>query len=114
MMQEHDGHSHTTGKEHHPPEEQNGSQHDTRGVEQSRNQETGSVQRDKRAQESSGNDNYDVIEHLMDLSTLAEKLGTNIDIERPQNSTGLTLAEAEARLRENGPNKLSPPKATPE
>ncbi|KAI9345029.1 hypothetical protein BDR26DRAFT_818675 [Obelidium mucronatum] len=51
-----------------------------------------------------------VTEHLMTISEVATKYNVSIDASKPQDSQGLTAAEAAKRLAENGPNQLTPPK----
>jgi sodium/potassium-transporting ATPase subunit alpha len=51
-------------------------------------------------------DSNDITEHKLSHEEVAELLKVDF-------STGLTEAEAEKRLEENGPNALTPPKRTP-
>lgn len=56
---------------------------------------------------------YDVDEHKLTLQALAEKFKVDIDMREPARSRGLSAEDAKARLRENGPNQLTPPKQLP-
>ncbi|XP_011874816.1 PREDICTED: sodium/potassium-transporting ATPase subunit alpha-like [Vollenhovia emeryi] len=49
----------------------------------------------------------ETVDHLIDLDTLYERLGTNA-------KTGLTKEQARIIMERDGPNALSPPKVTPE
>jgi magnesium-transporting ATPase (P-type) len=60
------------------------------------------------------NREYEADEHRLTLQQLAERYQTHIDTEDPTKSQGLTSAEATRRLKENGPNILTPPKELPE
>ncbi|KAJ3351292.1 hypothetical protein HDU83_009019 [Entophlyctis luteolus] len=51
-----------------------------------------------------------ITEHLMPIASVTEKYGVSINESKPQDSLGLTTAEAAKRLLENGPNCLTPPK----
>jgi len=57
---------------------------------------------------------YDVDDHLLSREDVAERYGVQIDWTNVGASQGLTSGEAEARLKANGPNRLTPPKETPE
>mmetsp|Transcript_13029 Transcript_13029/g.21358 ORF Transcript_13029/g.21358 Transcript_13029/m.21358 type:complete len:1194 (+) Transcript_13029:80-3661(+) len=57
---------------------------------------------------------YDVDDHLISLEDFAKRHDTNIDINLPQRSLGLTQKEAEDRLAKYGKNRLSPSKGIPE
>jgi len=57
---------------------------------------------------------YDVDDHLISLEEFAKRLETNIDLDAPQRSVGLTQAEAEARLAKYGKNRLARVKGIPE
>lgn len=54
--------------------------------------------------------NVDINEHLMTHQDVAEKHKTRINIEKPEDSLGLTSAQAEQLLQEHGRNVLTPPK----
>lgn len=53
-------------------------------------------------------------EHLVSLEELAKRLGTEVSNIDPSKSRGLPIATAAQRLKENGKNKLTPPKQKPE
>lgn len=53
-------------------------------------------------------------EHLLSIEELAKKHGTELNYDEPQKSRGISTAEAEKRLKEFGPNAMSPPKGLPE
>ena len=55
---------------------------------------------------------YDVDDHLLSREDVAERYGVQIDWTNVGASKGLTSGEAEARLKANGPNRLTPPKET--
>jgi hypothetical protein len=52
----------------------------------------------------------DLNEHSYSFAVLGEKLDTSIDTKDSGASYGLTKEEAEARLKRDGPNQLTPPK----
>lgn len=56
---------------------------------------------------------YDVDEHKLSLAELAAKYKVDIDLRDPARSRGLSAEDARARLREHGPNQLTPPKELP-
>lgn len=56
---------------------------------------------------------YDVDEHKLSLPELAAKYKVELDLRDPVRSRGLTAEDARARLREHGPNQLTPPKELP-
>lgn len=58
----------------------------------------------------SGSKEYTAEDHLMTLAQLKERHGTDIDVEHPKNSGGLSAEEHAARLKRNGKNVLTPPK----
>ncbi|KAJ1532413.1 hypothetical protein HK405_001187, partial [Cladochytrium tenue] len=51
-----------------------------------------------------------MVEHMLNFEELKAKLSTSFNPDKPMESGGLTQAEAEKRLAENGPNSLTPPK----
>ncbi|KAJ1546480.1 hypothetical protein HK405_007066, partial [Cladochytrium tenue] len=51
-----------------------------------------------------------MVEHMLNFEELKAKLSTTFNPDKPMESGGLTQAEAEKRLAENGPNSLTPPK----
>ncbi|KAJ3298821.1 hypothetical protein HDU79_005193, partial [Rhizoclosmatium sp. JEL0117] len=51
-----------------------------------------------------------VTEHLLSIAEVAAKYSVSVNEAKPQDSQGLTAAEAAKRLAENGPNMLTPPK----
>lgn len=55
----------------------------------------------------------DYIEHQFDLNRLAEYFHTNIDTKNAKNSRGLTSDQAQALLKQFGPNTLTPPERMP-
>eukprot|EP00741_Cyanophora_paradoxa_P011220 tig00020554_g10840.t1 len=57
---------------------------------------------------------YDVEEHKITIRELAQSLQTDLNAEKPADSTGLSSQEARIRLEKNGKNKLSPPPGKPE
>jgi Cation transporter/ATPase, N-terminus len=57
---------------------------------------------------------YTADEHRLTFQELAERYQTNINFDAPAKSLGLTSEEAAKRLKEDGPNMLSPPKQDPE
>lgn len=57
---------------------------------------------------------YVMDEHLLPLTDLADRLGVRIDAEDPRRGPGLTRDLAASRLRELGPNRLTPPRSRPE
>ncbi|KAK7037531.1 hypothetical protein VNI00_011023 [Paramarasmius palmivorus] len=67
-------------------------------------------QKTKKSQKESDLGNVDIHEHTIPIDLLGEKLETSIDTKDPAQSYGLTAAEAKARLANNGPNVLTPPK----
>jgi sodium/potassium-transporting ATPase subunit alpha len=54
--------------------------------------------------------NVDIDEHLMAHKDVAERYKTRINMEKPGDSLGLTIEQAEQLLQEHGPNILTPPK----
>jgi hypothetical protein len=52
-------------------------------------------------------------QHLLTLEELGAKHGTDVNAVEPQQSRGLTHAQAAERLVTFGPNVLTPPKQTP-
>jgi len=54
--------------------------------------------------------NVDITEHLEDISVVAERYKTGINLAKPAESKGLDSSIADQRLHENGPNILTPPK----
>eukprot|EP00048_Salpingoeca_helianthica_P021743 m.14196 g.14196 ORF g.14196 m.14196 type:complete len:1391 (-) comp6355_c0_seq1:24-4196(-) len=46
---------------------------------------------------------------LMQVTTLAQKLDTQVDVQHPRDSAGLTTENARQRLLQDGPNELTPP-----
>ena len=53
-------------------------------------------------------------EHLKSPQELSERHQCKINLEAPDHSEGLSVAEARRRLEENGKNELTPPKQKPE
>jgi len=51
---------------------------------------------------------------FLSFERICEKFATHVDAEDPRRSRGLTEEAAEKKLRENGPNILTPPAETPE
>lgn len=67
------------------------------------------------AKEQSGPENtkfgdVDITEHSLPIDQIEGLLQTSFNWSDPAQSTGLTSAEAEARLLRDGPNALTPPK----
>src|SRR6266536_5288840 len=54
--------------------------------------------------------NVNIDEHLMVHQDVAERYKTRINMEKPEESFGLTGQQAEKLLHEHGPNVLTPPK----
>ncbi|KAH6665831.1 hypothetical protein B0J14DRAFT_492032 [Halenospora varia] len=54
--------------------------------------------------------NVNIDEHLLPHSHVAQRYSTNINLEKPGESHGLSTAEAEESLKAHGPNILTPPK----
>ncbi|KAF9143347.1 hypothetical protein BGX30_000669 [Mortierella sp. GBA39] len=52
----------------------------------------------------------DITEHLFPIEDIAARHGTRVDLAKPGSSFGLSSEVAAARLIENGPNILAPPK----
>jgi magnesium-transporting ATPase (P-type) len=52
---------------------------------------------------------YEVDEHKLSVAEVAFRYGTDLIIEVPESSAGLTVEEAAARLTRNGYNALTPP-----
>ena len=52
-------------------------------------------------------------QHLLPIPELAAKMGTQLDVEAPNKSRGLSEKEAADRLLTYGRNQLSPPKQRP-
>lgn len=52
-------------------------------------------------------------EHLYPLDVLADKMKTNIDVNEPSKSKGLSTKQAGELLKEYGPNVLTPPPRLP-
>ena len=58
---------------------------------------------------------YEADEHLLSLPELAARFpASGVDTAAPTASTGLSSAAAAAKLAADGPNRLTPPKETPE
>ena len=57
---------------------------------------------------------YVTDDHVLDVTALATKFDTHVDVSKPRASRGLTTDEAERRLRKYGPNTLTPPKVKPQ
>ena len=53
-------------------------------------------------------------EHLLSVAELAKKHNTSLNVDAPNQSKGITTAEAEKRLKEFGLNQMSPPKGIPD
>lgn len=53
---------------------------------------------------------YDLDDHLLDLPALAAKYEVHLDVAEIRRSQGLSSAVAHDRLKQHGPNALSPPK----
>jgi hypothetical protein len=66
--------------------------------------------KDRRRNEKEEEKNVNIDEHLMVHQDVAEKYKTRINMERPEESFGLTDQQAEQLLHEHGPNVLTPPK----
>ena len=60
------------------------------------------------------NESYMTDAHLLTLSQLSEKYGTDLNIETIQNSKGLTSKKADELFHLYGKNALTPPKEMPE
>ena len=54
--------------------------------------------------------NVNIDEHLMPHQDVAERYGTKINIDKPEDSFGLTSQKAEELLQQHGRNVLTPPK----
>lgn len=52
----------------------------------------------------------DITEHGLPIEEVLRALGTNFEVKDPAASLGLTVAEAEERLKRDGANALTPPK----
>ncbi|KAI0035024.1 aminophospholipid-transporting P-type ATPase [Vararia minispora EC-137] len=52
----------------------------------------------------------DIVEHKLSLTELAVVLKTSFEAKHPGSSYGLTVEDAAARLKADGPNMLTPPK----
>lgn len=57
---------------------------------------------------------YEADEQHLEIYDLAARYDTHLDQQNPKKSKGLSQAEAEKRLARDGPNRLTPPKQTPE
>ncbi|OLY84255.1 Sodium/potassium-transporting ATPase subunit alpha-1 [Smittium mucronatum] len=55
--------------------------------------------------------NVDIVEHNMDISSVAKKFSSIIDFDNIPGSHGLDLSFVEQRLATDGPNILTPPKS---
>ncbi|TPX60133.1 hypothetical protein PhCBS80983_g01998 [Powellomyces hirtus] len=55
-------------------------------------------------------DTVDIIEHLLSIDEIQKKYSVLVNPEKPASSPGLSTAEAQKRLAEQGLNQLSPPK----
>ncbi|KAJ2777641.1 hypothetical protein H4R18_005052 [Coemansia javaensis] len=60
--------------------------------------------------EKAGEKSVDITEHLLSLDQVCEQYAVRVDRVRPQDSPGLTAAQAEQLLAAHGPNTLTPPK----
>lgn len=69
---------------------------------------------DEDEKEDVGTDDISQPVQLLSFKGLADMYKTNIDLNNPKESSGLTAEEAEARLKTDGPNQLTPPPETPE
>ncbi len=58
--------------------------------------------------------NYEIDDHLLPLSELSARYHTNLNIENPQNSLGLSESQIPQLQVIYGKNHLSPPKQIPE
>ncbi|KAI0303351.1 aminophospholipid-transporting P-type ATPase [Multifurca ochricompacta] len=66
--------------------------------------------KDKAAAGESKFGDVDITEHSVPIHDVETLLNTSFDWGNPAQSRGLTVAEAEARLKRDGPNALTPPK----
>ena len=66
--------------------------------------------KDRRKSEKEEEKNVNIDEHLMAHQDVAERYKTRINMERPEESFGLTGQQAEQLFHEHGPNVLTPPK----
>jgi sodium/potassium-transporting ATPase subunit alpha len=67
-------------------------------------------QKDRRKREKDEEEKHvDVTEHLLPLQEVAKKYNTNINLDKPGDSLGLTGQQAQQLLAEHGPNVLTPP-----
>jgi hypothetical protein len=66
--------------------------------------------RDKPAVEDTKLGDVDITEHSLPIQEIESLLGTSFNWVDPAQSQGLTAAEAEERLKRDGPNALTPPK----
>lgn len=61
-------------------------------------------------EEKEGEKHVDIDEHLKSHGEVAARYKTHISMNKPAESQGLTMEQAEQLLREHGPNVLTPPK----
>lgn len=66
--------------------------------------------KDKPSAEDSKFGDVDITEHSLPIHEVESSLATSFNWADPAQSRGLTSAEAEARLKRDGPNALTPPK----
>jgi sodium/potassium-transporting ATPase subunit alpha len=66
--------------------------------------------KDKPSAEDSKFGDVDITEHSLPIHEVESFLSTSFNWLDPAQSRGLTSADAEARLKQNGPNALTPPK----
>lgn len=64
----------------------------------------------RRSEKEEEKKNVSIDEHLMVHQDVAERYKTRINMEKPEESFGLTGQQAEQLLNEHGPNVLTPPK----
>lgn len=66
--------------------------------------------KDKSGEEGTKFGDVDITEHSRPIHEIEELLKTSFNFVDPAQSRGLTVDEAEARIKRDGPNALTPPK----
>jgi len=67
------------------------------------------ISTEERAEPAVRSRDYEVDEHKLSIEEVASRYGTSLNVDVPEASEGLTVEEAESRLKANGSNSLTPP-----
>ena len=67
------------------------------------------ISSEERAEPAVRSRDYEVDEHKLSIEEVASRYGTSLNVDVPEASEGLTVEEAESRLKANGSNSLTPP-----